>query len=105
MVLFVAKVVFVFVDTVVLVAFTIVVVVAVAFAANEVVELLFCIVPGDEDSSVIFDDGIVVELLLVSLLTDCVGGAEVVVSFPLITVVPLDVEFDKSLVSRFRILR
>ena len=104
MVLFVAKVVFVFVDTVVLVAFTIVVVVAVAFAANEVVELLFCIVPGDEDS-VIFDDGIVVELLLVSLLTDCVGGAEVVVSFPLITVVPLDVEFDKTLVSRFRILR
>ena len=102
MVLFVAKVVFVFVDTVVLVAFTIVVVVA--FAANEVVELLFCIVPGDEDS-VIFDDGIVVELLLVSLLTDCVGGAEVVVSFPLITVVPSDVEFDKTLVSRFRILR
>ena len=62
MVLFVAKVVLVFVDTVVLVAFTIVVV-AVAFAANEVVELLFCIVSGDEDS-VIFEDGIVVELLL-----------------------------------------
>ena len=58
MVLFVAKVVLVFV----LVAFTIVVV-AVAFAANEVVELLFCIVCGDEDS-VIFEDGIVVELLL-----------------------------------------
>ena len=104
MVLFVAKVVLVFVDTVVLVAFTIVVVVAVAFAANEVVELLFCIVCGDEDS-VIFEDGIVVELLLTPLLTACVGGAEVVVSFPLITVVPSDVEFDKSLVSRFRILR
>ena len=103
MVLFVAKVVLVFVDTVVLVAFTIVVV-AVAFAANEVVELLFCIVCGDEDS-VIFEDGIVVELLLTPLLTACVGGAEVVVSFPLITVVPSDVEFDKSLVSRFRILR
>lgn len=103
MVLFVAKVVLVFVDTVVLVAFTIVVV-AVAFAANEVVELLFCIVCGDEDS-VIFEDGIVVELLLTPLLTACVGGAEVVVSFPLITVVPSDVEFDRSLVSRFRILR
>ena len=103
MVLFVAKVVLVFVDTVVLVAFTIVVV-AVAFAANEVVELLFCIVSGDEDR-VIFEDGIVVELLLTPLLTACVGGAEVVVSFPLITVVPSDVEFDKSLVSRFRILR
>ena len=104
MVLFVAKVVLVFVDTVVLVAFTIVVV-AVAFAANEVVELLFCIVCGDEDS-VIFEDGIVVvELLLTPLLTACVGGAEVVVSFPLIMVVPSDVEFDKSLVSRFRILR
>ena len=103
MVLFVAKVVLVFVDTVVLVAFTIVVV-AVAFAANEVVELLFCIVSGDEDS-VIFEDGIVVELLLTPLLTACVGGAEVVVSFPLITVVPSDVEFDRSLVSRFRILR
>ena len=103
MVLFVAKVVLVFVDTVVLVAFTIVVV-AVAFAANEVVELLFCIVSGDEDS-VIFEDGIVVELLLTPLLTACVGGAEVVVSFPLITFVPSDVEFDKSLVSRFRILR
>ena len=103
MVLFAAKVVLVFVDTVVLVAFTIVVV-AVAFAANEVVELLFCIVCGDEDS-VIFEDGIVVELLLTPLLTACVGGAEVVVSFPLIRVVPSDVEFDKSLVSRFRILR
>ena len=103
MVLFVATVVLVFVDTVVLVAFTIVVV-AVAFAANEVVELLFCIVCGDEDS-VIFEDGIVVELLLTPLLTACVGGAEVVVSFPLITVVPSDVEFDRSLVSRFRILR
>ena len=103
MVLFVAKVVLVFVDTVVLVAFTIVVV-AVAFAANEVVELLFCIVCGDEDS-VIFEDGIVVELLLTPLLTACVGGVEVVVSFTLITVVPSDVEFDKSLVSRFRILR
>ena len=42
---------------------------------------------------------------LTPLLTACVGGAEVVVSFPLITVVPSDVEFDKSLVSRFRILR
>ena len=42
---------------------------------------------------------------LTPLLTVCVGGAEVVVSFPLITVVPSDVEFDKSLVSRFRILR
>ena len=103
MVLFVTKVVLVFVDTVVLVAFTIVVV-AVAFAANEVVELLFCIVCGDEDS-VIFEDGIVVELLLTPLLTACVGSAEVVVSFPLITVVPSDVEFDRSLVSRFRILR
>ena len=103
MVLFVAKVVLVFVDTVVLVAFTIVVV-AVAFAANEVVELLFCIVCGDEDS-VIFEDGIVVELLLTPLLTACVGDAEVVVSFPLIMVVPSDVEFDRSLVSRFRILR
>ena len=105
MVLFVAKVVLVFVDTVVLVAFTIVVVVvAVAFAANEVVELLFCIVSGDEDS-VIFEDGIVVELLLTPLLTACVGDAEVVVSFSLIMVVPPDVEFDRSLVSRFRILR
>ena len=45
------------------------------------------------------------ELFEPVLLTACVGGAEVVVSFPLITVVPSDVEFDRSLVSRFRILR